>query len=110
MEINAGKVLRMRAAPLDSRRGLSGDEGDGHGEALGVWGIARARSGRFGEPSHGCKTDMGQQRAQNTARRPTTARINSGEEFHGHWGGTWRNKVMGRLLTSSASSGALGER
>jgi hypothetical protein len=59
MEINAGKVLRMRAAPLDPAARSRRRRGDGHDGALGVWGIARARSGRSGEPSHGRKTDMG---------------------------------------------------
>jgi hypothetical protein len=40
----------------------------------------------------------------------TAAQINSGEELRGHWGSTRRNKGMGRLLTSSANSGALGRR
>jgi hypothetical protein len=36
-------------APL----GLAGDEGDGHGGALGAWGIARARLGRHGKLDRG---------------------------------------------------------
>jgi hypothetical protein len=36
-----------------SRRGLAGDEGDDHGEALRVLGIARARSGRSDDPDRG---------------------------------------------------------
>jgi hypothetical protein len=34
---------------------------------------------------------------------------NSGEQLRGLWGDTWRNKGMGRVLTSSANSGILGE-
>jgi hypothetical protein len=40
----------------------------------------------------------------------TAAWVNSDEELHGHWGSTRRNKGMGRLLTLSANSGALGRR
>jgi hypothetical protein len=47
----AGRGWRWRRSV--SRRGLAGDEGDDHGEALGVWGIARARSGRSDEPDRG---------------------------------------------------------
>jgi hypothetical protein len=35
---------------------------------------------------------------------------NSDEQLRGLWGDTWRNKGMGRVLTSSANSGMLGER
>jgi hypothetical protein len=42
-----------------SRRGLAGDEGTSHGEALGAWGIARARSVRSAELDHGRKTGTG---------------------------------------------------
>jgi hypothetical protein len=55
----AGGRTRVRWRRLVSRRGLAGDEGTGHGEALGAWGIARARSGQSGELDHGRKTGMG---------------------------------------------------
>jgi hypothetical protein len=42
-----------------SRRGFTGDEGDDHDKALGVWGKARARSGRHGELSHGRNAGAG---------------------------------------------------
>jgi hypothetical protein len=42
-----------------SRRGFTRTEGDGHSEALGVWGIARARSGRSEEPDRGHHTGAG---------------------------------------------------
>jgi hypothetical protein len=40
----------------------------------------------------------------------TAARINSGEELRGHYGSNGRIKCIGRLLTSSANSGAPGKR
>jgi hypothetical protein len=48
-------------------------------------------------------------------RRPRWERFhggatNSGEQLRGRWGDTWRNKGMGRVLTSSANSGARGGR
>jgi hypothetical protein len=50
VEINAGKVLRLRVAPLLPLSGeVAGDERNGHGRALGAWGRAQARSGRPGE-------------------------------------------------------------
>jgi hypothetical protein len=35
------------------RRGLAGDDGDGHGGALGAWGRTQARSVRQGEHNYG---------------------------------------------------------
>jgi hypothetical protein len=42
-----------------SRRGLAGDEGDGHSGALGAWGKTRARSGRHGKLDCGHHTGAG---------------------------------------------------
>jgi hypothetical protein len=55
----AGGRTRVRWRRSVLRRGLAEDEGTSHGEALGAWGIARARSGRSGELDHGRKTSMG---------------------------------------------------
>jgi hypothetical protein len=38
---------------------VAGDEGNGHGRALGVWGKAWARSGRHGELYHGRNASAG---------------------------------------------------
>jgi hypothetical protein len=38
---------------------LAGDEGAGHGGALGVWGLAWARSGWSGGLSHGLHASAG---------------------------------------------------
>jgi hypothetical protein len=53
VEIDAAKVLQMRATPLGSTARSRQRRGDDHGGALGVWGIARMRSGRSGEPDRG---------------------------------------------------------
>jgi hypothetical protein len=60
VEINAGKVLRLRAAPLlPLGCEVVGDERNGHAGALGTWGRAQARSGRPGELSPGRITGAG---------------------------------------------------
>ena len=57
MEINAGKVLWLWAAPLLLLGGeVAGDKRNGHDRALGVQGKAQARSGRPSELSHGRNT------------------------------------------------------
>jgi hypothetical protein len=60
VEINAGNVLRLWAAPLLPLGGeVTGDERNVHGRALGACGRAQARSGRPGELSLGRNTDAG---------------------------------------------------
>jgi hypothetical protein len=66
-----------------SRRGLVGDEGDGHGGALGAWGKTRGRLGRLGELDRGHNTGVG---GGTRGRRTqwggsTVAQINSGENL-----------------------------
>jgi hypothetical protein len=59
---------------------------------------------------------MGVEPAQGAReRRPRWKRFcggaaNSGEQLRGRWGDTWRNKGMGRVLTSSVNSRTFGER
>jgi hypothetical protein len=43
-------VRRRRST---SRRDLAGDEGNGHGRALGTWGRTQAHSGQSGEHDRG---------------------------------------------------------
>jgi hypothetical protein len=50
------------------RWGLTGDEGDGHGGALGVWGIAWARWGRSANPTVGTTPAQEHQRAWDTVK------------------------------------------
>jgi hypothetical protein len=49
----AGDRSWVRWHRSTSQRGLAGDEGDGHGGALGAWGKTQARSGRHGELDSG---------------------------------------------------------
>jgi hypothetical protein len=90
-------------------KGSPKTRGTGHGEALGAWGIARALLGRSGELDHGHKTGTGHLRTQTAVGRSRNDTTYSSEQLRGHWGDTWQNKGMGRLLTSSANSGMLGE-
>jgi hypothetical protein len=71
VEINAGKVLRLQAAPLLLLGGeVAGDERNRHGRALGVQGKAQARSGHLANSVPGAIPAGRHQRAWNTMRRP----------------------------------------
>jgi hypothetical protein len=85
VEINAGKVLRLWAAPLLPLGGeVAGDERNRHGRALGAWGRAQERSGRPGKLSPRRNTDAGAPESGTRRGGLTAVRINSGEELRGH--------------------------
>jgi hypothetical protein len=109
VEINAGKVLRLWAVSLLLLGGeVTGDERNEHGRALGVRGKAQARSGRPGELGPGRNTGAEALGARNTARRPYGGMDQLRRRITRALGSTWRNKGMGRLLTSSVNPAVLG--
>jgi hypothetical protein len=89
------------------RRGFAGDEEDDHDRGLGDSGKARARLGRHGRLNRGHNAGTGAPEGSEHGG-VAQAQTRSGEQLRGHEGSNEVNKGMGRLLTSSADSAALG--